>query len=79
MPFVFMLGILGMNMTADEALIACTLNAARAIGVERDVGSLEAGKKADFILLDCDSPAGIAYRLSSNVVVSVYKMGEQVA
>ena len=79
MPFVFMLGILGMNMTGDEALRACTLNAARAIGMERDVGSLEAGKKADFILIDCDFPSGIAYRLSSHVIVSVYKMGEQIA
>jgi len=79
MPFVFMLGILGMNMTADEALKACTLNAARAIGKERDVGSIEVGKKADFIIIDCDSPAGIAYRLSSPVIVSVYKMGEPIA
>lgn len=79
MPFVFTLGVLGMNMSGDEALMACTLNAARAIGRERDVGSLEAGKKADFIVLDCDSPAGIAYRLGSPVISSVYKMGEPVA
>jgi len=79
MSFVFMLAILGMNMTSDETLKACTLNAARAIGMEKDVGSLEPGKKADFIVLDCDSPAGIAYRLSHSVVVSVYKMGEPVA
>ena len=79
MPFVFMLGILGMNMAPDETLKACTLNAARAIGREHDVGSIELGKKADFIVLDCDTPAGIAYRLSSNVVVSVYKKGEAVA
>jgi imidazolonepropionase len=79
MPFVFMLGVLGMNMTADEALKACTLNAARAICMERDVGSLEVGKKADFVVLDCDSPAGIAYRLGSPVIASVYKMGEPVA
>jgi imidazolonepropionase len=77
MPFVFMLGILGMNMTPNEALKACTLNAARAIGKERDVGSIEIGKKADLIVLDCDSPAGIAYRLSSPVIISVYKNGEQ--
>ena len=78
MPFVFMLGILAMKMTPNEALKACTLNAARAIGKERDVGSIETGKKADFIIIDCDTPAGIAYRLGSQVIVSVYKMGEQV-
>ena len=79
MPFVFTLGVLGMNMTSDEALKACTLNAARAVSKEKDVGSLEVGKKADFIVLDCDSPAGIAYRLGSTPIISVYKMGEQVA
>lgn len=76
MPFVFTLGVLAMEMSPDEALTACTLNAARAIGMEREVGSLEAGKKADFLTIDCESHAGIAYRLGNPVISSVYKNGE---
>jgi len=39
-------------LTLDEMLLAYTLNAARLIGRDRDIGSLETGKRADFIVLD---------------------------
>jgi predicted amidohydrolase YtcJ len=39
-------------LTLDEMLAAYTLNAARLIGRDREIGSLEPGKQADFIVLD---------------------------
>jgi cytosine/adenosine deaminase-related metal-dependent hydrolase len=33
-----------------------TLNGARAMGIESEVGSIEAGKRADFIVIDMDAP-----------------------
>jgi predicted amidohydrolase YtcJ len=39
---------------AEEALEAYTLGAARAAGVERECGSLEAGKRADLLVLSAD-------------------------
>jgi imidazolonepropionase len=40
-----------MGLSLEEALVASTLNAAYAIGLEREVGSLELGKRADLVVL----------------------------
>ena len=42
------------GMTAGEVLRAATIGSAETIGRERDLGSLEAGKLADLIVLDKD-------------------------
>ena len=41
-------------MTREEALRAFTLDAAYAAGQEKELGTLEPGKQADFILIDRD-------------------------
>ncbi|MDR1874909.1 MAG: imidazolonepropionase [Synergistaceae bacterium] len=79
MPFVFSLAVLGMNMTPEEALTGATLNAAWAIGMEKEAGSLEPGKLADFVVLDGRSPAALAYASGSRPIRSVWKTGEKMA
>lgn len=78
MPFVMGLAVLNMNMTPAEALTAATLNSAYSLGLAKRVGSLEAGKQADFLLLDGESPAILAYHAGASPVVAVYKRGELV-
>jgi imidazolonepropionase len=78
MPFVFGLAVLNMRLSVFEALVAATLNAAYAIRMAEQVGSLDVGKQADFLLLDGDSPAILAYHAGVSPVVRVYKLGEEV-
>ncbi len=51
MPFAMTLACFGMAMTADEALVAATLNAACALGRGTTVGTLEPGKLCDVVLV----------------------------
>lgn len=76
MPFIFGLAVLNMNLSVSEALVAATLNAAYAVGMAKEVGSLDVGKCADFLLLDGDSPAILAYHAGVSPVMEVYKRGE---
>jgi imidazolonepropionase len=78
MPFVFGLSVLGMRLSISEALVASTLNAAYSIGMSHRTGSLDVGKSADFIILDGDSPAMVAYHAGVSPVMRVYKQAEPV-
>ena len=75
MPFVFGLGVMNMNMTVEEALVATTLNSAWSVNMQNKVGSLEEGKQADFLLLDGETPAILAYHAGVSPVIEVYKKG----
>ena len=62
MPFVFGLAVLQMGLSVTEALTAATLNAAYALGLGDEVGSLTVGKRADFLILDGETPGILAFR-----------------
>lgn len=51
------------QLTPQEALAGVTLHAARALGVEHECGSIEAGKRADVVVWDVKSPAELCYWL----------------
>jgi imidazolonepropionase len=78
MPFVFGLAVLEMGLTMEEALAACTLNAAYAVGLGRGKGSLTTGKSADFLLLDGETPGILAFHAGVSPVASVYVRGNLV-
>lgn len=76
MQFMISLACYKMRMFPTEAVVASTINAAHAIGKARDVGSLEAGKQGDVIILDIENHEQIPYRFASNHVDTVIKRGE---
>ena len=66
------------RLTPEEALAGATRNGARALGMDDTHGTLEAGKAADFVVWDIDSPADLAYRMGFNACIDVVKAGVNV-
>lgn len=66
------------RLTPKEIIKAVTLNGARAICRDHEVGSLEEGKKADFVIFDVPNIDYIFYNFGINHVIKVYKEGQLV-
>src|SRR5207245_2274940 len=58
-----------------EALVAATINAAHAVGLAAEVGSLEPGKMADLVILGVPSYRHLGYRIGGNAARVVIKRG----
>ena len=67
-----------MRLTPAEVLVAGTLNAAWALGVQDEAGSLAPGKAADFLILDGPDYRLIPYRAGHNPVERVFLGGQGV-
>jgi imidazolonepropionase len=61
MPMVLSLAVTQMRMTPAEAITASTINAACSLGRGPELGSLEPGKAADFVIHDCADHRELAY------------------
>ncbi len=64
------------KLTPFEALKGVTINAAKALGLSQQVGSIEVGKQADLVIWDIQSPAELSYRIGGNPCLTVIKNGE---
>jgi imidazolonepropionase len=64
------------RMTPEETLAGVTRNAARALGLEGRIGTLEAGKDADLAVWDISEPAELAYRIGYNPLTQVVHEGK---
>ncbi len=75
LPVIIGLAVRRYGWSVREALLAATLNAAYVLGWSDELGSLDAGKRADVIVLD--GPAEhIPYRFGHNPVAVVIAGGE---
>ena len=54
------------RLTPEEALAGVTRNAARALGRDSDIGTIELGKWCDLAIWDIERPAELAYRIGFN-------------
>lgn len=77
MPFVVSLGCIKMKMTPEEAINAATLNTAYAMGVQRELGSIEIGKTANVIITEpMSSIAFLPYSFGSKLLETVIINGK---
>jgi imidazolonepropionase len=74
-PLAAQLGCLHYGLTITEALRGVTVNAARALRLESEVGSLEPGKAADIVVTDVPDYRHLAYRLGHNPVALTIRAG----
>ena len=65
-----------MGITPAQAIAASTINAAAAVGLADEVGSLEVGKQADLLVLNVPDYRHLGYRYGTNLVHTIVKRGE---
>ena len=77
LPMALTLACTLQRMTPAEALKGATNLAARAVGLEGEVGSLEPGKSADFVVVEADSVEQWLYHLRANAGVRTVCRGKE--
>ena len=78
LALVMSLAALKMGMSIEETISAVTINAAKALDLQKTVGSIEPGKKADFAVFDCNEYADIVYDIGKNLNCMTIKNGETI-
>lgn len=78
MPMILSLASTQMKMTPAESITAATINAAHSLNRGDKIGSLEAGKIADFVIHDCDDYRELAYFFGIEQAWKVYSGGRLV-
>jgi imidazolonepropionase len=79
MPMILSLASTQMKMTPAEAITAATINAAYSLDLGGNIGSLEPGKRADFVIYDCTDYREVAYFFGVPSAKAVYIGGVHVS
>jgi imidazolonepropionase len=75
LPLAMTAACLNLRMTPDEVLAAVTINAAQALGLAEEIGSLEGGKQADLVVWTVPTARQIPYWPAAELVRTVVKRG----
>ena len=76
LPIVCSLAFTQLHLSPEEALAACTVNAAYVLGRSDRIGRAAAGYDADLVLLDAPDWRHLAYHLGGDLVSTVIRHGE---
>jgi imidazolonepropionase len=78
LPLIMTMGCTLFGMTPKEVIQAATIHAARSMGKENEIGTLEVGKRADLLLLDIPNYRYLPYHFGVDHVDRVIKAGKVV-
>jgi imidazolonepropionase len=78
LPLAMTAACVGLRMSPDEVLSAVTINAAQALGLADEIGSLEPGKAADLTVWRVPTTGQIPYWPAADLVRTVIKRGRVV-
>ena len=78
LPFVLTVACLTLKLTPSEALAAVTVNAAAALGIGDEVGSIESGRQADLAIWAVPTHRQIPYWPAADLIRAVVKRGRVV-
>jgi imidazolonepropionase len=76
LPIVCSLACTQLHLSPEEALAACTVNAAYVLGRSDRIGRAAAGYDADLVLLDAPDWRHLAYHLGGDLVSTVIRHGQ---
>lgn len=76
LQFMMTLGSLTLKMTPAEVITSVTINAAAALGLEDEIGSIEEGKRADISIFDTPNLEYMLYHFGINHTDKVIKNGK---
>ena len=74
-PLMIALATIYMHMSVEEAVTALTINAATALGLQDEIGSIEEGKAGDVVILRYPSYKFLSYHFGMNIVETTVKDG----
>ncbi len=75
MPLMLTIACTQMRMSPEEAITAATINAAAALNLSNEIGSIDIGKKGDVIILDIPNYKFLTYHFGENHIYKVIKNG----
>lgn len=78
LPLVLSIACLELKLTPSEALAAVTVNAAHALGLGEDRGSIETGRLADLVVWRVPTHRQIPYWVGADLISAVVKRGRVV-
>jgi len=78
LPLIMTMGCTMFRMLPREVILATTIHAAKSMGRERNIGSLEVGKQADIAIFDIPNYRYLPYHFGVNHAETVIKNGKVV-
>ncbi len=75
MPLMLTIACTQMKMSPEEAITAATINAAAALNLSSEIGSIDIGKKGDMLILNIPNYKFLVYHFGENHVYKVIKNG----